>query len=1082
MLEASFLSYYRRPDAPRGRTRKTHAEVGERSEEMSFIDQPAAQPSRIPYINDNYLANEQELVRALAEQADPGESARQKIMNTAAQLVRAVRKNTKNDGGIEAFLKTYDLSSDEGVLLMCIAEALLRIPDADTADRLIADKITSANWKDHVGTSDSLFVNASTWGLMLTGKILTLDEIAGANPTKMLGKLVSRAGEPVVRTAMRQAMKIMGHQFVMGRNIGEALKRAMKSTDLPYRYSFDMLGESALTAADAQRYLDNYHAGIKSIGDAHVESADVFSAPGISVKLSALHPRYEFSHETRVMKELVPNVLELAQHAREIGIGLTIDSEEAHRFEMWLNIFEEVYRDPSLDGWDGLGVALQTYQRRGNDGLRFLIDLASEIGRRIPVRLVKGAYWDSEVKWAQEQGLDSYPVYTRKSHSDVSYLAAARTALAAEDKIYAQFATHNAHTLASVLHYAGSRRDYEFQRLHGMGEELYAEVVDPEKHDRPCRVYAPVGNHEDLLPYLVRRLLENGSNTSFVNKIADESIDVQDIIADPLATARSHDYAAHDRIPTPADIFQPERSNSVGINIANRSVSKQLLAELEEAAAKPITAKPIVGGKELDGPEEPSVNPANVAEIVGVCHQASSDAVIKAIDISVAAQPAWCRLGAYERDKILNRAADLYEKHRDELLGLIVREGGRSIPDAISELREAVDFMRYYGAQAKKHFGEPIVLPGPTGERNTMSMRGKGVFIAISPWNFPLAIFTGQVTAALAAGNAVLAKPAAPTPLIAYRAIQLLHEAGVPADVLHYVPCGGRMIGEAGVADPRIAGVVFTGSTGVAQTINQTLAHRDGPIGTLIAETGGQNAMFVDSSALPEQVVHDSIYSAFNSAGQRCSALRLLCVQEEIEPRTLDLLKGYMEELTIGDPRHLSTDVGPCIDDPSRQGLAKHVERMAKEQKIVHRCTLPEGSDIGTYFAPTLVEIDDISALTEEQFGPILHVVKFKSRHLDDMVKAVNGTGFGLTMGLHSRIDSRVAGLAADCGAGNLYVNRNMIGAVVGVQPFGGRGLSGTGPKAGGPHYVQRFGTEFTLSNNISAVGGNASLLTLGSD
>ncbi len=1049
---------------------------------MSFIDQPAAQPSRIPYINDNYLADEQELVRALAEQADPGESARQKIMNTAAQLVRAVRKNTKNDGGIEAFLKTYDLSSDEGVLLMCIAEALLRIPDADTADRLIADKITAANWKDHVGTSDSLFVNASTWGLMLTGKILTLDEIAGANPTRMLGKLVSRAGEPVVRTAMRQAMKIMGHQFVMGRNIGEALKRAMKSTDLPYRYSFDMLGESALTAADAQRYLDNYHEGIKSIGDAHVEAADVFSAPGISVKLSALHPRYEFSHETRVMKELVPNVLELAQHAREIGIGLTIDSEEAHRFEMWLNIFEEVYRDPSLDGWDGLGVALQTYQRRGNDGLRFLIDLASDIGRRIPVRLVKGAYWDSEVKWAQEQGLDSYPVYTRKSHSDVSYLAAARTALAAEDKIYAQFATHNAHTLASVLHYAGSRRDYEFQRLHGMGEELYAEVVDPEKHDRPCRVYAPVGNHEDLLPYLVRRLLENGSNTSFVNKIADESIDVQDIIADPLATARSHDYAAHDRIPTPADIFQPERSNSVGINIANRSVSKQLLADLEAAAAKPITAKPIVGGKELDGPEEPSVNPANVAEIVGVCHQASSDAVTKAIDISVAAQPAWCRLGAYERDKILNRAADLYEKHRDELLGLIVREGGRSIPDAISELREAVDFMRYYGAQAKKHFGEPIVLPGPTGERNTMSMRGKGVFIAISPWNFPLAIFTGQVTAALAAGNAVLAKPAAPTPLVAYRAIQLLHEAGVPADVLHYVPCGGRMIGEAGVADPRIAGVVFTGSTGVAQTINQTLAHRDGPIGTLIAETGGQNAMFVDSSALPEQVVHDSIYSAFNSAGQRCSALRLLCVQEEIEPRTLDLLKGYMEELTIGDPRHLSTDVGPCIDDPSRQGLAKHVERMAKEQKVVHRCTLPDGSEIGTYFAPTLVEIDDISALTEEQFGPILHVVKFKSRHLDDMVKAVNGTGFGLTMGLHSRIDSRVAGLAADCGAGNLYVNRNMIGAVVGVQPFGGRGLSGTGPKAGGPHYVQRFGTEFTLSNNISAVGGNASLLTLGSD
>ena len=1049
---------------------------------MSFIDQPAARESSIPHINDNYLADEQELVRSLAAEADPGESARQKILNTAAQLVRAVRKNTKNDGGIEAFLQQYDLSSDEGVLLMCIAEALLRIPDADTADRLIADKITAARWQDHVGTSDSLFVNASTWGLMLTGKILTLEDIGTGNPTRMLGKLVSRAGEPVVRTAMRQAMKIMGHQFVMGRTISEALKRSIKMSDLPYRHSFDMLGESALTAADAARYLESYHEGIKSIGDAHVESADVFAAPGISVKLSALHPRYEFTHEDRVMAELVPTVLELAKHAKDIGIGLTIDSEEAHRLEMWLEIFERVYRDPALKGWDGFGVALQTYQRRGRDSMNFLIDLAGDVGRRIPVRLVKGAYWDSEIKWAQEQGLASYPVFTRKSHSDVSYLAAARAALGAGDKIYAQFATHNAHTLASVLHYAGSRRDYEFQRLHGMGEELYAEVVDPAKHDRPCRVYAPVGNHEDLLPYLVRRLLENGSNTSFVNKIADEDIDVDDIIADPLATAAAHDYAAHEQIPRPVDIFQPERQNSHGVNLADRNVSKQLLADLEAASQKTITARPIIGGKEVDGVEDPSVNPANTDKVVGVCHQASAEHVDKAIELSVAAQPSWNRLGAEERDRILNRAADLYEQHRDELIDLCVREGGRTIPDCVSELREAVDFMRYYGAQAKKHFGEPVVMPGPTGERNTYSMRGKGVFIAISPWNFPLAIFTGQVTAALAAGNAVLAKPAAPTTLIAYRAIQLLHEAGVPPDVLHFVPCGGRLMGERGVADPRIAGVVFTGSTGVAQTINQTLAHRDAPIATLIAETGGQNAMFVDSSALPEQVVHDSIYSAFNSAGQRCSALRLLCVQDEIEPRTLDLLKGYMEELTIGDPRHLSTDVGPCIDDASRQSLAAHVERMAKEQKVVHRCTLPDGTEKGTFFAPTLVEIDDISALKEEEFGPILHVLKFKSRHLDAMVAAVNGTGFGLTMGLHSRIDSRVAGLAANCGAGNLYVNRNMIGAVVGVQPFGGCGLSGTGPKAGGPHYVQRFGTEFTLSNNISAVGGNASLLTLGSD
>jgi RHH-type proline utilization regulon transcriptional repressor/proline dehydrogenase/delta 1-pyrroline-5-carboxylate dehydrogenase len=1050
---------------------------------MSFIDQPAAQPSSIPYINDNYLADEQTIVRELAARADTGESARGKILNTAAQLVRAVRKNTSNDGGIEAFLQQYDLSSDEGVLLMCIAEALLRIPDADTADRLIADKITAAKWQDHVGTSDSLFVNASTWGLMLTGKILTMDDMATGNPTRLLGKLVSRAGEPVVRTAMRQAMKIMGHQFVMGRNIGEALKRAMKSTDLPYRYSFDMLGESALTAEDALRYLENYHEGIKSIANGpQVDAPDVFSAPGISVKLSALHPRYEYSHEDRVMAELVPAVLELAKHAKEVGIGLTIDSEEAHRLEMWLGIFERIYRDPALDGWEGFGVALQTYQRRGNDALRFLIELAADVGRRIPVRLVKGAYWDSEVKWAQEQGLSSYPVFTRKSHSDISYLAAARAALDAGDKIYAQFATHNAHTLASILHFAGSRRDYEFQRLHGMGEELYAEVVNPAKHDRPCRVYAPVGNHEDLLPYLVRRLLENGSNTSFVNKIADESIDVMDIVADPLELAARHDYAAHDRIPTPGDIFQPERDNSHGVNLPNRSVSRQLLADLEAASLKPITAKPIIGGKEMNGKESPSVNPANTSEVIGMCHQANEEQVDRAIDLSVAAQPAWDRLGGEERSTILNRAADLFEKHSDELLRLCVMEGGRSIPDSISELREAVDFMRYYGAQARKHYGEPIVMPGPTGERNTYSMRGRGVFIAISPWNFPLAIFTGQVTAALAAGNAVLAKPAAPTPLVAYRAVQLLHEAGVPQDLLHFIPGSGRLIGERAVADPRVAGVVFTGSTEVAQTINQTLAHRDGPIGVLIAETGGQNAMFVDSSALPEQVVHDAIYSAFNSAGQRCSALRLLCVQEEIEPRTLNLLKGYMDELVIGDPRHLSTDVGPVIDDPSRVTLEAHVERMAKEQTLVHRCALPAETSIGTYFAPTLVEIDDISALKREEFGPVLHVLKFKSRHLDKMVAAVNSTGFGLTMGIHSRIDSRIAGLAADCGAGNLYVNRNMIGAVVGVQPFGGRGLSGTGPKAGGPNYVQRFGTEFTLSNNISAVGGNASLLSLGSD
>ncbi len=1050
---------------------------------MSFVDQPAANEGRIAYINDSFLADEATLVRELSDAADPGAPGRKKIQATAAQLVSAVRKNSKADGGIEAFLQQYDLSSAEGVLLMCIAEALLRIPDADTADRLIADKITSAQWKNHLGASDSLFVNASTWGLMLTGQILSLDDVASSNPGQLLGKMVSRAGEPLVRTAMRQAMKIMGHQFVMGRTISEAIKRSRKNEVFPYRHSYDMLGESALTASDAQRYLDSYHKGIDSIGKSMDGSAaDVFSAPGISVKLSALHPRYEFTHEDRVMTELVPEVLELAIHAKKIGIGLTIDSEEADRLEMWLNIFAAVYREPALDGWDGFGLAVQTYMRRGRDSIRFLTDLAGDVGRRIPVRLVKGAYWDSEVKLAQERGIDSYPVFTRKSHSDISYLAAARQVLAAGDKIYPQFATHNAHTLASVLHYAGSRRDYEFQRLHGMGEELYAEVVDPDKHDRPCRVYAPVGSHEDLLPYLVRRLLENGSNTSFVNRIVDESIDVMDIVADPIELAREHDCLPHPLIPRPQDIFQPERRNSTGVNLADRTVSRKLLAEMEAFGSKEQRARPIVAGKEQLGEGVPSVNPADISDIVGTCVPASEKHVDAAVTFAIAGQVDWNRTPVADRAAILNKAADLFEENSAELLELCVREAGKTIPDAISELREAVDFIRYYAAQSLTHFGAPAVMPGPTGERNTYGMRGRGVFVCISPWNFPLAIFTGQVAAALAAGNAVIAKPAEQTPLVAYRAVQLMLEAGIPGNVLHYLPGDGAKIGGRAVADARVAGVAFTGSTETARLINQTLAHRDGPIGILIAETGGQNAMFVDSSALPEQVVHDSIYSAFNSAGQRCSALRLLCVQEEIVPRTLELLVGYMDELDIGDPRHLSTDVGPTIDDEARNLLSAHIDRMSKEARILHRCALPDSTRSGTFFAPTLIEIDSIDALQREVFGPVLHVMKFKGKKLDETVQAVNSTGYGLTMGLHSRIDSRAAGLASASGAGNLYINRNMIGAVVGVQPFGGRGLSGTGPKAGGPHYLQRFAAEYTISNNISAVGGNTSLLSLGTD
>lgn len=1050
---------------------------------MRFTNQAAAQPDAIPVLNDLYLADEEALVRELAEAADPGDSAREKIQGTAAQLVRAVRRHTAKEGGIDAFLQQYDLSSEEGVLLMCIAEALLRIPDAGTADRLIADKITSAQWKDHIGVSDSMFVNASTWGLMLTGQLLSLDEGAIRNPAQVLGKLASRAGEPVVRTAMRQAMRIMGHQFVMGRTIDEALARATKKNNEAYRYSFDMLGEAALTEADAERYFDAYHDAIQRIGAGpQGPASDIFSAASISVKLSALHPRYSWMQRDRVMSELVPRVTELAVHAKESGIALTIDAEEADRLEISLKIFERVYRDSALSGYEGLGLALQTYQRRARNVVSFLTGIAGDVGRRIPVRLVKGAYWDTEIKRAQEEGLCSYPVFTRKAHTDISYLACARQALAAGSALYPQFATHNAHTLASVMYYAGSRRDYEFQRLHGMGEELYGEVIDTDKFDRPCRVYAPVGSHEDLLPYLVRRLLENGANTSFVNRIVDESVDVSEIVADPLATTRSRGYLPHPAIVPPAQLFGDERQNSRGINLPDHKISAALLAEMQSEADKTHKAHPLVGGKAMQGAREASRNPSDVEQIVGICQLAEPGHVDAALDLAVAGQIAWDRTAADERAAILSRAADLFEKHTPELLGLCVAEAGKTIPDAIAELREAVDFLRYYAAQARAYFGEPNELPGPTGERNTLGLRGRGVFVCISPWNFPLAIFTGQVAAALAAGNAVLAKPAEQTPLVAFRAVELLLEAGIPPAVLHFLPGDGAAIGGRAVADPRVAGVAFTGSTETANLINRTLAGRDGPIAVLIAETGGQNAMFADSSALPEQVVLDSVYSAFNSAGQRCSALRLLCVQEDIAPRVIEMLVGHMDELVIGDPALLSTDVGPAIDDEARVLLDAHVARMGDDARVIHRCALDEETKSGTFFAPTLIEIDSIDVLEREVFGPVLHVLRFRGKDLGKTMDAINATGYGLTMGLHSRIDSRARAMAELSGAGNFYINRNMIGAVVGVQPFGGRGLSGTGPKAGGPHYLPRFGTEFTVSNNISAVGGNASLLSLESD
>ncbi len=1049
---------------------------------MRFTDHSFVKAGPLGHVSDKYLADEESLVNELIEIADSGQSARTKIQGTAANLVRAVRRQAAKEGGIDAFLQQYDLSSEEGVLLMCIAEALLRIPDADTADRLIADKITSARWQDHLGESDSLFVNASTWGLMLTGRLLTLDEAATSNPAKYVGKLASRAGEPVVRAAMRQAMRIMGHQFVMGRTIEEALAVSQKKDGKRYRYSFDMLGEAALTAADADHYMQSYTSGIDSIGDSIDSSGDIFSAPSISVKLSALHPRYSYTQYDRVMNELVPRVVELAVQAYDRGIALTIDAEEADRLELSLEIFERVYGDKRLTGYDGLGLAVQAYQRRATDVLKFLMASAETIGRRIPVRLVKGAYWDTEIKHDQEQGLESYSVFTRKAHTDVSYLACARLLVNAGHKLYPQFATHNAHTLASILHFAGPRTDFEFQRLHGMGEDLYGELIDTEKFARACRVYAPVGSHEDLLPYLVRRLLENGANTSFVNRIVDESIDVNDIVADPIDIAIASQSKPHPRIPSPLDVFQPERKNSRGLNLPDRRLTAKLLDEMQKASAKSLSACAIVGGQAIPGLKVPSTNPAQTHQTVGICQTADIDAVDRALGFAETEKRGWNQTPAAERAAILQEAADLFERHTPELLAICVAEAGKTVPDAVSELREAVDFLRYYAVQASRLYGERTRLPGPTGERNEMGMRARGIFVCISPWNFPLAIFTGQVAAALASGNAVLAKPAEQTPLVGYRVVRLLLEAGVPEGVLHFLPGDGATIGGHALADPRVSGVAFTGSTETARIINRALADREGPIATLIAETGGQNAMFVDSSALPEQVVLDAVLSAFNSAGQRCSALRLLCLQEEIAPRVIELLSGYMEELRIGDPSDLSTDVGPIIDVEARDAIAKHVASISNKATVIHQCELPKETDGGTFYPPTVIEIDSLDLLRHEVFGPVLHIIRYSSGKLASTLDAVNQLGYGLTMGVHSRIDSRTRAITEQSGAGNIYVNRNMIGAVVGVQPFGGCGLSGTGPKAGGPHYLPRFGSEYSVSNNISAVGGNATLLSLDDD
>ncbi len=1030
-------------------------------------------------INALYLADEDEAVTHLIEEARFTPEAGRRVTARARTLVEAVRGKATDQSGVEEFLHHYDLSSEEGVVLMCLAEALIRVPDADTADKLIRDKLARGAWSERLGESRSLFVNASTWGLVLTGRLVRLDDNVARNPGAFIARMVQRAGEPIVRTALKQAMRMLGRQFVMGRTIKEALNRADERDSRIYRYSFDMLGESALTETDAGRYLEAYQTAIEAIGRARENSADIYDAHSISVKLSALYPRYEPAHRDAALPALAERLKTLAVTAKAAGIGLTVDAEEVDRLDLSLDIIEAVYRDPALDGYEGFGLALQTYQKRALAVIDWLAALAGDVGRRIPVRLVKGAYWDTEIKLAQIEGLPDYPVYTRKINTDVAYLACARRLFAAGDTLYPQFATHNAYTIAAVVELAGARSDYEFQRLHGMGESLYGEVLGGEGKGRHCRVYAPVGAHRELLPYLVRRLLENGANTSFVHRISDERTPIEGIIADPLALAEANVDKRHPKIVLPADLYAPDRRNSSGVNFADEAVLAGLQTEMMKALEQPWKAVPIVAGKpRTSGTARSVIDPADNTRVVGEVTDADEALVSEAIGAAVAAQPRWDATPAAERARLLDKVADLLEVRMSEFMALCVREAGKSIPDSVAEVREAVDHVRYNAMQCRSQFGEPLSLPGPTGERNELSLHGRGVFVCISPWNFPVAIFMAQVTAALAAGNTVIAKPAEQTSLIGHRVIRLMHEAGIPGEVLHLLPGDGR-IGHSAVADPRIAGVAFTGSTEVARSINRTLAERDGPIATLIAETGGQNAMIVDSSALPEQVVLDVAASAFQSAGQRCSALRVLCLQQEIAPRVIEILAGYMETLTVGDPGLIATDVGPVIDHDAQEILQKHSTAISRKGTVIRQCELPTACANGSFVAPLAVEIPGIEVLEREVFGPVLHVLRYKSRDLEKLVCKINDTGYGLTFGVHSRIDGEAERLASEVGAGNCYINRNMVGAVVGVQPFGGRGLSGTGPKAGGPHYLSRFATEKTLTVNTAAVGGNASLLTL---
>jgi RHH-type proline utilization regulon transcriptional repressor/proline dehydrogenase/delta 1-pyrroline-5-carboxylate dehydrogenase len=1025
-----------------------------------------------------YRQEEEAAIAERLEQAAPAARVHEQASRLAIALIEGARG--KKASGIDAFLQQYGLDTEEGIALMCLAEALLRVPDAATADALIKDKIGSIEWGEHLGESSSTFVNAATFSLMLTGEVLDPPDERQRGMGSVLKRAMNRLGEPVIRTATAQAMKILGGQFVFGRTIDEALKRAAPERARGITHSFDMLGEAAMTFADAEKYRQAYETALARL--AREAGAGVAGSPGISVKLSALHPKYNFFHADEAKAAMVPVIRDLAIKARDADIHFTIDAEEAERLELSLDIIEELVADDDLfrrpDGsrWEGFGLAVQAYQKRGVAVCDFIAKLARRHGRKLFVRLVKGAYWDSEVKLAQVGGYTDYPVFTRKVATDVSYLACAARLFEHSDVIRPAFATHNAYTIAAIKQLSEGR-SFEFQRLHGMGEEVYDALHALEGNQRtPVRIYAPVGGHKELLAYLVRRLLENGANTSFVNRMGDADIPAAALVGDPVAELAALTPRRNPAIPLPTDIFGT-RQNSAGVDLSDPLVREPLLAQLKGLESKVWQAEPTFPS--TAGASANITSPHNRTHIVGTVRAATQAEVEQAFTRAAQIQPGWDALGGEARALLLEEAARLFEAHTPEFLSLCQREAGKTLLDSVLELREAVDFLRYYAAEARRQFAAPMILPGPTGEENSLSLHGRGVFATIAPWNFPLAIFIGMASAALAAGNTVLAKPAPQTPLIAALAIRLCHQAGIPPEALQLIP-GGSDVGAALTADPRLAGVAFTGSTATARAINRALANRDGPIATLIAETGGQNAMIVDSSALPEQVVRDVVASAFQSAGQRCSALRVLYLQEDVADTMLEMIRGGFEALVVGDPADLSTDVGPVIDEAAQGRLEAHITDCETRGYTVTRLPLPAGCAAGSFVAPTIIEVPSIRALDDEHFGPVLHVARFRAGELAQVVADINACRFGLTLGLHSRIAETRRFVQAHARVGNFYVNRNQIGAVVESQPFGGEGLSGTGPKAGGPHYLARFATERVMTIDTTAAGGNASLLAAG--